>query len=281
MNRKLLQWILFAVAMALLVVVNGLVLSKVSENRSREPQARLWLSERELPKTQWLPLDNSGVDLRLRWRNLSREETGVDDGMPPWLSGKKLEELGFRFANGLPLGDRRAQSPPDRQVFVVLEYNGPTQHEAVRRAERALERLEGEQRRGTDDKSGQSSRLQAKKRIRAEEFELSRLFVVDAGTDARQLSALYHDPGRYLITQAVVRLQYREESGRLWATGRLQKLNPERIHVPLTQRRLLERLLRDEKRFREEGNLPRYEAELVYGHHGYPWIGEIRGLRTP
>lgn len=281
MKRQWLQWGAFGLALVLLVVANGLLLSKVSDNRSGEPLARLWLTERELPKTQWLPLENSGVDLRIRWRNLSREENGVDDDMPPWLSGKKLEELGFVFANGLAKDDYRAKPQPDRAVFVVLEYNGPAYVEALRRAERALERLEEEQRRGGsgEDKPVQSSRLQAKKRIRSEESEMSRLFVVDAGIDAQQLAASYRAPGRYLIVAAAVQLRYREEHGRLWAYGRLQGLNLQRIHLPLPQRRLVERFLGDESRSKEEGNLPRYEVELVYGSHGYPWIGEIRGMR--
>ena len=108
---------------------------------------------------------------------------------------------------------------------------------------------------------------------------MSRLFVVDAGIDAQQLAASYRASGRYLIAPAVVQLRYREEHGRPWAYGRLQGLNPQRIHLPLTQRRLVERFLGDESRSKEEGNLPRYEVELVYGSHGYPWIGEIRGMR--
>lgn len=281
MKRQWLQWGLFALALVLLVVVNAVVLSKVSDNRNGEAQTRLWLTERELPQTQWLPLENSGVDLRLRWRTLSRLENEVDDDMPPWLSGKKLEELGFVFANGLATDDYRAKPQPERQVFVVLEYNGAAYVEAVRRAERALERLEEQQRSGqsVEDKPMQSSRLQAKKRIRSEESEMSRLFVIDAGTEMQQLANSYRQPGRYLFAQAVVQLNYREESGRLWAYGRLQRLNPERIHLPLAQNRLLERFIGDETRSKQEANLPRYEVELVYGSHGYPWIGEIRGLK--
>lgn len=283
MKRQWLQWGLLALALVLLLVVNAVVLSRVSDNRSGEAQARLWLTERELPKTQWLPLENSGVDLRLRWRTLSRLDNEVDDAMPPWLSGKKLEELGFVFANGLAKDDYRAKPQPDRQVFVVLEYNGPAYVEAVRRAERALEQVEEQQRGGqsAEDKPTQSSRLQAKKRIRSEEIEMSRLFVIDAGTDVQQLATAYRQPGRYCIAQAVVQLRYREENGRLWAYGRLQGLTPGRIHLPLAQRRLVERFIADETRSKQEANLPRYEVELVYGSHGYPWIAEIRGIKRP
>ena len=110
---------------------------------------------------------------------------------------------------------------------------------------------------------------------------MSRLFVVDAGTDRQQLADAYRHPGRYCIAQAVVQLRYREENGRLWAYGRVQGLTPERIHLPLAQRRLVERFIGDESRSKQEANLPRYEVELVYGHHGFPWIGEMRGMKRP
>ena len=137
MKKPLASRLLFAVALLLLAAVNGLLLSAVAENQTQEPVARLWLSERELPEIKWLAMENSGVSLRLQWRNLGRKGNIVDDSSPSWLSGKKLEELGFVFADGLPLKDRRAKSAFDREVFFVLEYNGAAYHEAIRRAERA------------------------------------------------------------------------------------------------------------------------------------------------
>ena len=282
MKRQWLQWGLFALSLVLLVVINAVVLSRVSDNRNGEAQTRLWLTERELPKTQLLPLVKSGVDLRLRWRTLSRVENEVDDDMPPWLSGKKLEELGFVFANGLNKDDYRAKPQPERQVFVVLEYNGPAYVEALRRAERALERLEEASRTAvSEEKPTQSSRLQAKKRIRSEENEMSRLFVIDAGTDEQQLAASYRNPSRYCIARAVVQLLYREENDRLWAYGRVQRLSPQRIHLPLGQRHLVERFMGDDGRAKQEANLPSYEVELVYGKRGFPFIGDIRGVKRP
>jgi hypothetical protein len=278
MNKSLVGRLLFAAAFVVLVAVNSLVLSGVADNQAEAPVARLWMTERELPKVKWLAMENSGVDLHIRWRNLGREENGVDDGSPSWLSGKKLEELGFTFANGLPLGDRRAKPALDREVFLVLEFSGPAHLEAIRRAERALVSLEEEQRRTPGEKYGQSDRFQAKKRIRAEESERSRLFVVDAGLDPGNLRQLYDDPARYLITSGVIGLHYHQENGRLWARGTIRGVRPAKLNVPLQQRRQLDRLLQQNHRDSTASNLPRYEVEVVYGQRFEPWINTIRAL---
>ncbi|MGE4560726.1 MAG: DUF4824 family protein [Desulfobulbus sp.] len=280
MKKPLVGQLLFAAAFVLLAAVNALILSRVADNQTPDPLARLWLTERELPMVKWLALENSGAALRINWRNLGRAENSVDDRTPSWLSGKKLEELGFVFANGLPLGDHRAKPSLDLEVFVVLEYSGPAYHEAVRRAERALARVEEEQRANPSDTSGQSRRFQAKKRIRAEQMEQSRLFVVNAGKNAAQLRTLYKDPARYIITSGIVGIHYREENGRLWAQGMIRGLRPAKLHLPLEQRRQVDRLLERNHLNRSEGNLPRYEVEVVYGKRDQPWIGSIRSTEA-
>jgi hypothetical protein len=239
------------------------------------------LTERELPKVRWLGMENSGVELRIRWRNLSRKENEVDDGNPSWLSGKKLEELGFVFANGLPLGDDRAKPALDREVFLVLEYNGPAYHEAIRRAERALARLEEAQRDNPGDRSGQSDRFQAKKRIRAESSEFSRLFVVDAGRDAGLLRKLYPDPARYILSRGVIGMRYHREGERLWAGGSIRSVNPDRLHLPLQHRRILDRIMDSDRGEASKDTLPRYEVALAYGSRFEPWIETIRPLQRP
>ena len=172
MKKPLVTRLLFAAAFILLAAANGLLLSGVAENQTQPPISQLWLSERELPEVKWLALENSGVGLRLQWRNLGRKDNTVDDASPSWLSGKKLEELGFVFADGLTLGDPRAKPALDHEVFLVLEYNGPAYHEAVRRAERALVQIEEDLRNNPGENSGPSIRFQAKKRIRITSYNV-------------------------------------------------------------------------------------------------------------
>nr|WP_321467323.1 DUF4824 family protein [uncultured Desulfobulbus sp.] len=280
MNKVVVTRLLFAAALVVLVAVNAQVLSRIADNRTQGAESRLWLSERELPQVRWLALDNSGVDLRIRWRNLGREGNRVDDRAPSWLSGKKLEELGFVFADGRLAGELDARPDLERAVFFVLEYNGPAYHEAVRRAERALAELEQEQRANPGDTTWSSKRFQAKKRIRAEEMEQSRLFVVNAGQDAKQLRKLYNDSGRYIITRGVVRLSFHQEHGRLWARGWIQALQPGRLHLCLADRQKIEAITHDGKRDSGQSNLPRYEVEVVYGSRLEPWIAAIRERST-
>lgn len=280
MNKTRVGWLLFAAALVLLVAVNGLVLSRVENNRTR-PVARLWLTERELPRIKWLAMENSGVDLRIRWRNLGREDE-VDDRSPLWLGGKKLEELGFHFANGLLPGDRRASKPAlDREVYLVLEYGGAAYHEAIRRAERALVQLEEQLRLHPGDKPGQPSRFQAKKRIRAEESELSRLFVVDAGNDPQQLRQAYNDPARHIITRGVVGLRYRQENGRLWACGHIRSIEPDSVHVSLRPSQVLDQIFKENPQKTNQKDTPGYEVSLVYGIRFEPWIEAIRPFQEP
>ena len=277
MKKPLVTRLLFAAAVLLLVVVNGLVLSRVTENATQGPVARVWLTERELPQVKWLALENSGVDLRIHWRNLGSEENTVDDSSPSWLRGQKLEELGFDFADGLLPGDRRAKPALEREVMVVLEYNGPAYHEALRRAERSLALIEEELRSNSGEPSGTTTRFQAKKRIRAEQMERSRLFVVNAGVDAGQLRKLYNESSRYIITRGIVGLYYEKENDRLWARGAIRGLRPEKLNLPLHQRREIERFLVENRRDGATGKLPRYEVEVVYGSKLDPWIGSVRG----
>jgi len=279
MNRLLVTRLLFAVAFLLLAAVNGLLLSGISENQTQAPVARLWLSERELPKIKWLALENSGVGLRLQWRNLGRKGNSVDDASPSWLSGKKLEELGFVFADGVPLRDRRAKPALEREVFFVLEFNGPAYQEAIRRAERALVQVEEELRNNQGENAATSSRFQAKKRIRSEVVERSRLFVVDAGLDADHLLQLYDDPGRYIITRGIVGLSYHRENDRLWARGTIEGLRPAKLHLPLEHKKQLDRILAGKSRENVKGKQPSYEVEVAYGKRYEPWVDSVRSLQ--
>jgi len=281
MNQTIVARLLFAVGCILLATVNYTVLSRVAANRQGQPDARLLLTERELPKINRLAQENNGVALRLAWRTLSREDNEYDDRKPSWLSGKKLEELGFHFSDALEVEQRRDRAPLSRQVFVVLEYNGGAYHNAIKRAERALEKEEDALRANPADKGLQSARQQAKKRLRNEEISQSRLFAVDAGLDPQRLRASYDDGSRFIVAPGVVRMTYRVENGRAWATGQLDEISVDKVHVPLEQRRALDAILQQNKASQGDGKPPRYQAELLYGSRREPWIAAIRPLEEP
>lgn len=281
MNQTWVARLLFAAGCILLAVVNFTVLSRVADNRQGQADAHLWLTERELPKISWLAQENSGVELRLVWRTLAREENEVNDGKPSWLSSKKLEELGFQFADAVPTEEQRDRAALSREVFLVLEYNGGAYHNAVRRAERAVEKEEEALRTNPADKGLQSARQQAKRRLRMEELSQSRLFVVDAGTDPQRLRESYSDASRFIVARGVVKLAYRNENGRAWATGQIDAISVDEVHVPLEHRLALEQIIQQDKPSQGEGKPPRYQVELLYGSRYEPWIGAIRPLEAP
>jgi len=281
MNQTLVVRLLFAAGCILLAAVNFTVLSRVHANRQGQPDARLWLTEREAPKISRLGQENNGVALRLTWRTLSREENEYEDRRPSWLSGQKLEELGFHFADALETDQRPVRSVLAREVFIVLEYNGGAYHNAVRRAERALEKQEEALRANSADKGLQSARQQAKKRLRNEEISESRLFAVDAGLDPQHLRASYDDGSRFIIAPGVVNLTYRTENGRAWATGQIEHISVDTVHLPLEQRRALDAILQRNKSSQGDGKPPRYQVELLYGSSREPRIGAVRPLEEP
>ena len=281
MKSTLITGLLFAVGFVLLAVVNFTVLSGVEANRKGIPDARLWLTERELPKINVLEKENSGLSLHLTWRALGKEENDVNVRTPSWLRGKKLEELGFRFVDGvLSSSNQRERESMSREVFVALEYNGPAYRDAVRRAERVLEKEEEALRGNPTDKALQSARQQAKKRVKSEELTQSRLFAVDAGTDPRQLRAMYNDSSRFIVARGVVSMAYRSEGDRDWAAGYIESISPDKVHVPLEHRLVLDTILQQQRPTQSEWKPPRYEVELVYGNRFEPWIAAVRPLEA-
>ncbi len=280
MNAAVVRGLLLAVGFLLIAVANGMILFQVNANRKGEAEARLWLTEREMPQAFWLAHENSGMELRLVWRTLSRDVNGGEDRMPSWLSGKKLEELGFRFVDGLSVDNQPTKVLMSKKVYLVLEYNGPAYQTARRRVAQILEREEAALRANPADRNG-SIRLQAKKRIRAEEQSESRLFVIDAGLDPQPLRTSYPETNRFIVTPGVIELMYRTEGGRQWAAGAIRSISPDTVHVPLEHRVTLEQLAGKGKFLSTEGKAPRYEVELVYGSRRVPWIAAIRPLAAP
>jgi len=278
MNQPLVVRLLLVAGCILPAAVNYTALSRVADNRQGQPDAHLWLTERELPNIHWFSQGSSGMGLRLVWRTLSRTDNDVYDDRPSWLGGKKLEELGFQYADAAPATERRQGAMLSREVYIVLEYNGSAYLEMARRAQREMDNGEEAVRANPGDKSLQSARQQAKKRLRMEHVSQSRLFAVDAGMDPQRLRASYPDASRFIVAPGLVRLTYRIENGRAWATGQIAAISVDEVHVPLNHRLALEKIIQDEKTSSREGKLPRYQVELLYGSRREPWIAAVRPL---
>ena len=267
----------------LILAANAVALGGAAFNRSGDPECTLRLTERELRVVGGPDLDreNSAMSLRLRWRTLGQRAGPADDfpdgryawgGAPKWLDAAKLAELGFGTARKRVRGGREHDAIPAKEVFLVLELDGPAYQAALERARQDNQRAKAAQA-GARDPEGESKR--AAQRLRREESTSSRLFVIDAGLDAGALRARYPDRARHAIVRGQVRPYW---DTRADATGALvgHVVGPSvgEIHVPLEFQPSLasagERALQG-----EDAQQPRREITVAFGRRLEPWITAV------
>lgn len=268
---------LFLAGLALLVVTNAVVLGGVRYNRSGSPDTLITLSERELELPFWRHKENSGLNLHLDWRSLARQESDESSsrwGSPAWFTRDKLLELGFS-ADQLNDDENdkgtRSKALP-KSVFIVLELDGPTYQEALRRAERKV--AQEEAREVKDDQEIKWAR----ERLTEERLSHSRLFAIDAGRDPKQLRQRYADRDRYLIAAGQVRPSWHYNDKVRGTYGTISELSVKEIHVPLSQRQIFADLLNKEGQFSSDEKGPRYQVVLAYGKRYEPWLKTVSAL---
>ena len=281
---------LFIAGFGLVLFVNVIVLAGVAYNRSGAPESVITLSSRELHVRESYESDfkNSGISLRLDWRALGREK-GADDRYyysdwksPLWLDEKKLEELGFDIKRYAKQGADRYQEPIGNEICLVLENNGESYRDAVKRAERALSVAEAILKENIDSKElGDRQRL-AEEDWKDEVESRSRLFVIDAGTDAEGLRSKYPDRTRYLITKGIVTPyhDYCDGNAPRRLAGRISRLGTENIHLPLEYASSLESF----KKVKTNGGCGGrscFEAEFFFGKRLEPWIKSLKETPCP
>jgi hypothetical protein len=228
------------------VLANLVALASVARNRSGEPEAELWLTERELPRAPWTD-ESTGVFLRLEW---ARSWPGSKADWP-WFDRAKLEALGFDC--GLPADAKDAASHyarvVPREAYVVLELDGEAFGGWVEAREAQVETPPPPGGRGDDPRE-----------------TASRLVPIDAGTDPAALRRLHPDRGRRLVVPAVVSPGWRDGS----VFGRIRQLRLSQVHVPRDVAKGVPAL-------RERGAAaPRYEVLVRFGRRLEPWAVEAR-----
>jgi len=204
--RRALLW----TAVGVVLLANAWVLIAAWRNR-REPRGgTVELTERELRLAPMLG-ESTVTLLNLEWA--VRSESPRDQGPPAWLEEKKLAELGFDCTIPVtsPIARQHYNSLSAAPVLLVLEYEG----DAWRQAQ-------------------------------AQRKTTTRLFVVDAGREARPLRERYPDTSRHILARGLVRpfLQDREgPDDKPLAVpllrGRVLTLLPGQIFVPRPHSRLL------------------------------------------
>lgn len=274
---------LFAIGFGILVATNIVVLSGVAFNRSGNPEAQITLTERELQLSYRIHEENSGLALRLAWRTLGKDEDynySPDWRSPAWFSSEKLKELGFNIDNHLKWEDNIIfyKLPIPKEVFIVLENNGESYREALRRAEMVLEKGEGLFRLNSDDKKLHDNLERAEKRVKRERIIESRLFAIDAGLDPKKLREKYNDRTRFIIAKGLVTPRYHYGNNKKEVAGYITKLSIESIYVPLKHRQVFDAILVKDESKQNALRGPRYKVELAYGNRFEPWIVSVQHM---
>jgi hypothetical protein len=254
--------------LALIVIVNAIALGGVAFNRSGE-DSRLHLGARELaaPYGSWQGLEeDSEMALRLVWRMpvTAGDEAAYPQRPPGWLDADKLAALGFprEAATETPRGGRQWV----REVFLVLEFDGPAYRQGVAVLREKLARAQGLSAAHPDDKDLKRNAEAAAQVLERELRENSRLLVVDGGLDPAALRARYPDRARYALVRGRVRAA-------LWSphpSGYVEGVAVSNVHVPATFRRVFAGWPQRGKAAEQA-----FTADLAFGRRYEPWIVAI------
>ncbi len=284
---------LFVLGFALLLLTNIVVLAGVAYNRSGDPDARITLTERELIPWHSYNNENSGFALRIAWRIVGDPENDrylfysrpelfpYYQGNPEWLDSKKLDALGFDTDAIFQKGDDpdRYKIPVSREAYVVLEYDGDAYRQVLAQAQARVNKEKKALAARPDDEELQERARKAERWLAFEHIENSRLFVVDAGPDPALLRQQYSDRGRFIIAKALVQAEYVDSCDRTGVFGRIEQVNINSIHVPLSFREQFEAILVPRTVRPEDPPIPpRYAVDLSYGGRLEPWIEGVQAL---
>ncbi len=283
MNRRVRN--LLAVACALVLLVNTLVLAGVAWNRSGEPEAMLRLSERELdlPSIWRDQGENSGLALSLRWRVVPEPRAGEAENpyeqsaysWVQWLDADHLAALGFDVRDPPDSASSPRYRGSAREVWLALELDGPAHARSVQLAEDYTARAELERDQHPEDQQHQQRVVEARQRLERVRNEWSRLIAIDADLDPEALRAHHPDRQRVAIVYGRVRTNWHythaQTAQRGEWRGHIEAVSIASLHVPLAMRAAFDPLLTE----RDPEHRNRYEVSVAYGKRREPWIVEV------
>lgn len=251
-------------ALGVVLLSNAVALGGVWYNRSGEPEAQLLLSERELQRVYggWLRDEDDGV-LRLQ---LSWQRPG-DGWQLPWLDQTKLRELGFSATD-----EQTLNRQPARQVWLVLELDGPLYRGQVQQARQALDAAEAELGGKPESEVLRQERDDRQRRLQFVEQQASRLMLVDAGVDAQVLRQRWPDRQRQVLLAGSIEPYHHGAEAGYGATIRLEN---DRLSVPHAYRELA----RGWERGHEQTGF-KAQIEVAFGRRHEPWVLGFVGVST-
>jgi hypothetical protein len=267
-----------AAGLGLIAAVNAWILIGVAYNRSGEPESSLRLTERELSAPhQWaFQKENSGLSLKLLWRVRDEDNEargyyyafGGVGGRATWLNESKLKELGIEVSptSLTEAQKRRYAKLGSKEVFLVLEFDGPTYRALLERTREHARAPKGEGSQGS-----QAAEVQAKL-LGHEELHSSRLFVIDAGLDVSALRRKYPDRTRYAIVQGRIYPPPVVGYGK-GNLGLVEALAVDSVNVPLEFRPVLVGAAsRGFYPMVESPAGPQFEVAVAFGKRLEPWL---------
>ena len=249
---------LSVLAFVVIIVSNIVILYGVFANKNGEPTSRVTLTERELRLPYQNRSQNSAISLRIQYQTPNSTK---------WLTQKKLQELGFDIKNSSKKKDRsKFVNRVQKEVFLVLEYDATAYQEALALAKNKI----------TDAIEQGASEKQiryAKKELQQLQLQRSRLYAIDADTNAAKLREKYQDKTQYIIAKGLISTRYTNHT----VQGYVSRLSIRNIYVPLEHSRYLKSLQAGpHKKF----NSPRYKVTLEYGSRFEPYVTAVQRLKN-
>lgn len=262
------QKALWLLALLLILMTNGVILSGVFGNRLGEPQAQLKLTERELALVS--PKESSSLGFRLHWKTLPDAETPEYQHYFSFLTESKLLALGVEVEELKQKPKESRKNTKEKEVFVVLELEGKHYQMALRRAQNHLEQL------ALAEPDNKEQINDAKRELQRVQQGESRLYLIDAGLDAQELRELYPSRTQYLITKGILKTYFSQQNSEERLVGRIQRLSVTDLHLPLPYKKTLEGIIT--RNWSERDLPPRYQVQVSYGNRFEPWVTEVQPL---
>lgn len=269
---------------SLVVLTNAIVLAGVAYNRSGDPDSSITLTERELrlPYRYSRNDENSGIHLRLNYRRYGYFDSRYEDiEIFDWFNKDKLANLGFDVSHPFALDEdkRHYQWLKEKEVILVLEYNGKVYQDVLAKAKKHLEDVRAKDLPDQGESYGGRTLGRAENTLLRERKSASRLFVIDAGLDRDVLREKYTGPS-YILLKGLVGVQISDnDSGTPSPVGYIKSLSNPLIHVSLRHHDVLEKIM-EEDDSSDQYSPPHYEATIHIGQRLEPWLVDVVRLNV-
>lgn len=261
---------LFILAFTLIFISNIVILYGVFNNRAGLPLSEVSLTERELKLPYRNRNENNAISLRLNLR--TQNNFSYSNHKAQWLTTQKLKTLGFDIENDFKKNnDLNFFKSIEKEVFIVLEYDGKSYQDSLALAKNKVKELE--ELNSTEKKDKQKLK-RAIKELKDEQFNRSRLFAIDADIDSKILRSKYRGTSKYIIAKGLIKVRHTDKGIYSYISG----LSIKEIYVPLEHSNFFKSLQPIRNYNNKKVIEPRYIVALKYGTKFEPYITSVKEL---